>query len=101
MLPYTTTTHSGQAELGRDLGLRLLAPDVPTLRDQFAAGPECPSVWFPPDALNSPERFAGYLHHAVSLPRPTQTPRAVRAYRDREHQRILDAHRDLYTAAVE
>lgn len=38
VLPYRHVTHSGQLEVAREIGLALLAPDVLTLRDQFAVG---------------------------------------------------------------
>lgn len=96
VLPYRRITHSGQLELARDLGLRALAPDVPTLHAQLVDGPSCPTVWFPPRALDEPQRFAGYLQHALSLPPPAANDQALRAYRAAEHRRLLDAHYDLY-----
>lgn len=96
VLPYRRVTHSGQLELARDLGLRALAPDVPTLRAQIADGPRCEAVWFPPQTLDEPQRFAGYLRHALSLPPPTADNQTLRTCRAAEHLRFLDAHHDLY-----
>lgn len=69
VLPYRRVTHSGQLELARDLGLRVLAPDVPTLRAQLEEGPACPTIWFPRQALDESQRFAGHLQQALSLDR--------------------------------
>lgn len=95
-LPYRRITHSGQLELARDLGLRAIAPDVPTLRAQLADGPTCTAVWFPPQALDEPPQLADYLRHALSLPPPACNDYDLRAYRTAEHRRLLDAHRELY-----
>lgn len=95
-LPYRRITHSGQLELARDLGLRVLAPDVPTLREQLADGPSCSTIWFPPQMLDQPQRFADYLRHALSLPPPARNHHELRAYRAAEHQRLLDTHHKLY-----
>ncbi len=100
VLPYRWITHSGQLELVRDLGLRALAPDVPTLHAQLADGPSCQAVWFPPETLDEPQRFAGYLRHALSLPAPARKRLALRACRTAEHRRILDAHYNLYFSSL-
>lgn len=50
------------------LTTEMLASDVPTLHAQLADGPPCEAAWFPPQTLHQPERFAGYLQHALSLP---------------------------------
>lgn len=96
VLPYRWITHSGQLELARDLGLRVLAPEVPTLHAQLADGPHCQTGWFPARTLDEPERFAGYLRHALSLPPPPSESQTLRAYRAAEHRRILDAHHNVY-----
>ncbi len=96
VLPYRRITHSGQLELARDVGLRVLAPAVPTLRAQLEDGPACPAVWFPRQALDESQRFAGHLQQALSLPWATVNGDAVREYRTAEHRRLLDAHHDVY-----
>ncbi|MGH3799622.1 MAG: hypothetical protein ACRDTD_05700 [Pseudonocardiaceae bacterium] len=100
-LPYRWVTHSGQLELARDLGLRALAPDVPTLRAQIADVPRCEAVWFPPQTLDEPQRLAGYLRHALSLPPPTADNQTLRTCRAAEHLRFLDAHRELYFGSLQ
>ena len=96
VLPYRSITHSGQLELARDVGLRVLAPDVPTLRAQLAQGPRCHTLWFPPRALDEPQRFVGYLQRALSLPLPEPDDSELRAYRATEHRQRLDVHHELY-----
>lgn len=68
VLPYSQITHSGQLELARDIGLPVIAPDIATVRDQFASGPrpDLPVVWFRPDALNV-YAFSAVLRRAVGL----------------------------------
>ncbi len=60
VLPYRTITHSGQLELARDLGMPVLAPNVPTLRAQLTdtGARSCPVQWFTPGELKDPARFA-------------------------------------------
>lgn len=95
-LPYDSVTHSGQLELARDLGLALLAPDVPTLRAQISeTGPAHPGVWFPPAALGEPLALAGYLDAASSLRHPT----APLLARDEEHRQLLRRYRAAYEQA--
>lgn len=96
VLPYRHITHSGQLELARDLGLRVLAPDVPTLRAQLAQGPPCPTEWFPLGALDEPNRFADHLQRALSLPSPERDGSELRRHRTAEHRWLLDAHHELY-----
>ncbi|MQA09321.1 MAG: hypothetical protein GEU98_12380 [Pseudonocardiaceae bacterium] len=100
VLPYTKITHSGQLELARDLGLRLVAPDVPTLRSQVDEGPRSSVEWFALSDLAEPRRFATHLQHALSLPAPATGGTAVHDYRAAEHTRLLDAHRDAYLSAT-
>ncbi|MGH3519386.1 MAG: hypothetical protein ACRDQ7_18610 [Haloechinothrix sp.] len=92
-LPYVQITHSGQIEAARDAGLGVLAPDLPTLRDQLAPL-DWPVAWFPP---LSP--LTDWLFHAAAMPAPAET--AVRAaWRSRhdEHRAIIDAHAVMYGA---
>lgn len=100
VLPYTRITHSGQLELARDLGVRVVAPSVPTLRAQLDEGPSCPVVWFAPEELDDRERFAGYLQDALSL-RPSATDgTAMHEYRAADHNRLLNAHHDAYLSVA-
>ncbi|MGH3624926.1 MAG: hypothetical protein ACRDQ5_24565 [Sciscionella sp.] len=100
VLPYPSVTHSGQLELARDLRLRVVAPDVPTLRAQLDAGPECPVVWFRPSDLGDPKRFASHLREALSLPASTIDGHSLHEYRVAEHTRLLDAHHDIYSSVT-
>lgn len=84
ILPYRSITHSGQLELARDLGIRVVLPDVPTLRAQLV-GAVHPCVWFPPATLSDPARFAPYLQQVEGL--PAALP--IQAFRRREHSLLI------------
>ncbi|MGK5496745.1 hypothetical protein [Streptomyces sp. URMC 125] len=98
VLPYRSITHSGQLELACDVGVPLLAPDEPTLRDQLAANgrQDYPVSWFPPGVLGT-RRFADHLLRALTLVRPAYGDQlAFRAFRQAEHRRLVDIHAMVY-----
>ncbi|MGH8886999.1 MAG: glycosyltransferase [Egibacteraceae bacterium] len=103
VLPYRTITHSGQLELARDLGLAVLAPDVPTLRAQLTdtGARSCPLQWFTPGELEDPARFAPRLAGDVRR-MVTQAPgvNAWRQYRERERVRITAVYQAVYDAVT-
>jgi len=101
-LPYDDITHSGQLELGLDLGLKVIAPDIATLRSQVAAHPRAESHTFFADAaaINDPKTYADVLatvsEHAIEdLPDALSK---VRAYRSGELNQIKARHRHAYGA---
>lgn len=100
VLPYRHVTHSGQLEAARDMGLSLLAPEVPTLQSQFPGGAQAagyPVTWFPVEDLDDPVNFAA---HIATAAKKTEAPKEVvamfRSFREREHQRIVECHTRLY-----
>lgn len=99
VLPYRGITHSGQLEVGLDVGLTVLAPDVPTLRDQIASGPEpgWPVTWVPSGTMGDAESFAMGLP-AASDERAVSKDhaRTVRESRIAEHRSIVDVYAKLY-----
>lgn len=96
VMPYRGITHSGQLELARDLGLRAVVPDVPTVRAQLSeTGDKHPCVWFTPDALRDPSEFAGHLERASDLVKGERRS-DFRQYRNKEHENILAKYRVEY-----
>lgn len=103
VLPYRTITHSGQLELARDLGLAVLAPNVPTLRAQLTNGGDCfgPVQWFPPGELDDQARFAARLAgEARGMVTPGPGVNAWRQYREHERGRITAVHQAVYDAVT-
>ncbi|MGH8901886.1 MAG: glycosyltransferase [Egibacteraceae bacterium] len=99
VLPYRTITHSGQLELTRDVGLAVLAPDVPTLRAQLTdtGVRSCPLQWFTPGELDDPARFAARLAGgACGMVARGPAVNAWRQYRERERGRITAVHQAVY-----
>lgn len=99
VLPYRSVTHSGQLELGRDLGLAVLAPDVPTLRAQL--GRDSASMqrvrWYPRADLEVAELLAGHLTNVAELPLADEAQRqSFLQWRRDERVRLLDLHRQIY-----
>jgi hypothetical protein len=102
MLPYRSITHSGQLEAAIDSGLTLLAPDIPTLRDQVKMGPEprWPVTWMPSGALGDLSKLAAALSHALDQPRSTKVHNLhFGPARRRELAAIVGTHKGLYSAA--
>lgn len=106
VLPYSHITHSGQLELARDIGLPVIAPDVPTVRDQLTSGPrpDLPVVWFRPDALTV-DSFPAVLRGAIGLTRDGADRAAtlddngqadVRSARMAERTAINTRHAEVY-----
>jgi glycosyltransferase involved in cell wall biosynthesis len=102
ILPYHAITHSGQLELAQDLGIPVLAPDLPTLHEQVdRVSPTHPVVWFGQDELNT-ETFTDRLEQATKLPPAAPAIQALRrAHRLGEHDDILTAHRLIYRQALQ
>jgi hypothetical protein len=98
VLPYHQITHSGQLELARDLGLPVMAPDVPTLRAQLTdtADDDYPVVWTPQAALENPTAYARYLVEAMALVPPQRSASAWREFRAHEQAHIVAAHEAAY-----
>lgn len=103
VLPYHRVTHSGQLELACDLGLPVLAPDVPTLRAQLEHNGAWrhPLAWYRAGELAMPRRLADRLAEVLRLP-PVQESRrqaflqrrrAERAGLLRLHLRVYKGHR--------
>jgi glycosyltransferase involved in cell wall biosynthesis len=98
VLPYRSTTHSGQLELACDLGLPVLAPDEPILRDQLVSNGcgDHPADWFPYEALRT-RRLADHLRRALELrPRQRADQHAFHDFRRAEHARLVTAHARIY-----
>lgn len=99
VLPYGTITHSGQLELARDVGLPVLAPNVPSLRAQLResiASARHPVLWFAGDEFTA-DRFGKWMLAAQRMNPPTlQAHRAHRKARCAEHDQLLRAHARAY-----
>lgn len=103
VLPYRQITHSGQLELGRDLGLRVLAPDVPTLREQACLGPRWDDTrWYPTASLARAPEFTNVLASLTSSPsRGRSEPASLLTWRRAEHVDLVAAHQNIYCALTE
>lgn len=102
VLPYSRITHSGQLELGRDLGIPVLAPDVPTLRSQIASdrGDEHPCIWYHVQCLRNPVAFAHFLDELSRMTAVDPEHRGrVYAFRSSEHAELLARYDSLYRLA--
>jgi glycosyltransferase involved in cell wall biosynthesis len=103
VLPYRAITHSGQLELARDLGVPVLAPDVPTVHAQldetnFGAHP---CIWFSLDALHDNNEFVTYLEKAVALSSlSAANGGAFIHYRTEEHKQVIHLYGSQYSPNV-
>lgn len=99
VLPYRTITHSGQLELARDVGLPVLAPNVPTLRAQLResiASTRHPVLWSVGDEFTA-DRFGDWMLAAQRMNPPTLRGHgAHRQARRAEHDQLLRAHARAY-----
>lgn len=103
VLPYRAITHSGQLELARDLGLPLVAPDVPTLHAQLAetSAADHPCAWFPTHALRNPHEFSTYLEKSFSFARePAKDEQKFANYRTAEHEQIIRQYESQYELSI-
>lgn len=101
VLPYRWVTHSGQLEVGCDLGIPVVAPDVRTLRAQLDVNGASwqPAVWYPVGELASPVRLATRLEAAVRLPTAPEAKRqSFLRGRLAERHHALELHRRIYTS---
>jgi hypothetical protein len=106
LLPYLSGSHSGQLELGFDLGLLPVCSSVGYLKDQWRAhdGLVTEPVWFEwsdghPGLFG--ENFVAALEtaHARLRSAARHGPKAeFLEYRRHEHTRFLEAHRAVYAA---
>jgi len=100
VLPYSNITHSGQLELGLDLGMRVIAPDFSTLRSQAAPHPRARThaVFVEPTDITDPTAYARHLNvpHAARSKPTVDMERSVREHRARELGLILEGYRRAY-----
>lgn len=109
VLPYSHITHSGQLELARDIGLPVIAPDVPSLHGQLANGPRpsLPVAWFRQESLTV-DHFSACLLNACGQAEDTAHSNAalisgedqdsVRTARRAERADITARHAEVYAS---
>jgi hypothetical protein len=95
-LPYTDITHSGQLELGLDLGMGVIAPEISSLRSQAAPHPRGKAMlrFAAKAAIKDPEDYARSL--SWEPPLPVNDNESVEQYRQAELERIKAGHRKAY-----
>lgn len=108
VLPYLHGTHSGQLELAMDLGVRVIAPDIGSYREQWRlhASIVAEPFWFEcdpaqPYSYGTPLLRAIRAAHASWRRRKSADRRAVfRDARERELAEIVSAHAAQYARAM-